>query len=962
MSIDSTLSRRATTEQEVSPGNRFVSTALPWLIAAAALVVYLFTLNRWISFSNLLQVGKLSGWTWQPELSEPLYWLVTYPFRWLPHNAIPIALNLLSTLCAVLTLALLARSVALLPHDRTHEQRQREHGEFSLLSIPLVWLPPVLAVLVCGLQLTFWEHATAASSEMLNLLLFAYVIRCLLEFRIDERESWLTRAALVYGLGMTNNWAMIGFFPLFLAALVWIRGLSFFNLGFLGRMFLYGLIGLLLYLLLPIVQSRADISTVPFWLGLKANLGNQEGILAMLFKRSSQTVALLGLTSLVPIFFIGIRWASYFGDNSRLGVALGTMMVHAVNAFFLVACAWVALDPPFSPRNIGLGLPFLTFYYLGALSVGYFSGYFLLVFREKNERPIDRSRRKRGYLPLINSAVTCAVFLLLVIAPLGLVYRNLAHIRTTNGPMIKQMASLLSETLPPSGAVVLSDDPRRLMLAHAAVAKTGKDMAFVFVETASLTYPDYHRFLKKRHEVRWPVDPPKTLKNLLNPLAAVPLLAALEQSNSVYYLHPSFGTYFERFYLEPHGLTYKLISYPSTNPFPPVLTQELVAENEAFWSKADAQSLRLILPAVLPPPKRAQPVLMQSLTRLAHLTAEPNRDASLLAAFYSRALDYWAVALQRKGELDKAAPHFERALELNPDNVSARLSLECNKNLRAGRETTVKFSKTIEDAFGNKYRDWNQVMTENGPFDEPSFCFAQGQVFIQARLFRQAMLQFARVKDLDHDHLPARLWLAQLYILARKPDEALRLVEEIHQKETAFKINRTNIIELLFAEASAHLALKDSAAAEAAVAKSLQKFPEDKELLEQQLKLAPDNPSALINKGVSFLQLNACEQAIPPLTRVVELQSTNYPARLNRAIAYLRCGQLEASEKDYEALQKSVPTAYPIYYGLQEIAYRKKDTNATIHYCELYLSNGPPNPEEIKFISTRLAELKQRPR
>src|SRR2546426_1378901 len=263
MSIDSTLSRGATTEQAVSSRNRFVSTTLPWVIAAAALAVSLVTLNRWISFSNLLQVAKVSGWTWQPELSEPLYWLLTYPFHWLPVKAIPIALNLLSALCAVLTLALLARSVALLPHDRTHEQRQREHGEFSLLSIPLAWLPPVLAALVCGLQLTFWEHATAASGEMLNLLLFAYVIRCVLEFRIDERESWLTRAALVYGLGMANNWAMIGFFPLFLVWLVWIRGLSFFDLRFLGRMFLWGLAGLLLYLLLPILQSRAEIGAVP---------------------------------------------------------------------------------------------------------------------------------------------------------------------------------------------------------------------------------------------------------------------------------------------------------------------------------------------------------------------------------------------------------------------------------------------------------------------------------------------------------------------------------------------------------------------------------------------------------------------------------------------------------------------------------------------------------------------------
>jgi len=56
----------------------------------------------------------------------------------------------------------------------------------------------VLAVLVCGLQLTFWEHATVGSSEMLDLLMFAYVVRCLLEFRIAGRDSWLFRAAFVY--------------------------------------------------------------------------------------------------------------------------------------------------------------------------------------------------------------------------------------------------------------------------------------------------------------------------------------------------------------------------------------------------------------------------------------------------------------------------------------------------------------------------------------------------------------------------------------------------------------------------------------------------------------------------------------------------------------------------------------------------------------------------------------------
>ena len=76
-----------TTEREVSPEKKFVPAFLPWLVAAGALAVYLVTLNRWVSLSSLQQVARLSGWTWQPELYGPLFWLVTYPFRWLPAQA-----------------------------------------------------------------------------------------------------------------------------------------------------------------------------------------------------------------------------------------------------------------------------------------------------------------------------------------------------------------------------------------------------------------------------------------------------------------------------------------------------------------------------------------------------------------------------------------------------------------------------------------------------------------------------------------------------------------------------------------------------------------------------------------------------------------------------------------------------------------------------------------------------------
>src|SRR5438876_1661226 len=108
------------------PTASFVSAILPWLAAAGCLLLYLLTLNHWVSFDNLLSVARASGWTWKPELYTPLYWLLTLPLHFLPLKLIPVALNLFSMACAVLSLTLLARSVALLPHDRTHEQRQRE--------------------------------------------------------------------------------------------------------------------------------------------------------------------------------------------------------------------------------------------------------------------------------------------------------------------------------------------------------------------------------------------------------------------------------------------------------------------------------------------------------------------------------------------------------------------------------------------------------------------------------------------------------------------------------------------------------------------------------------------------------------------------------------------------------------------------------------------------------------------
>src|SRR5438046_8384130 len=123
----------------------------------------------------------------------------------------------------------------------------------------------------------------------------------------------------------------------------------------------------------------------------------------------------------------------------------------------------------------------------------------------------------------------------------------------------------------------------------------------------------------------------------------------------------------------------------------------MLAGNEAFWAKAETNALGPLLKAIAPPARNKDPGLVEGFMKIAHLKQEPNRDAGLLAAFYSRALVYWGVEMQRNGELTAAASHFERAQELNGDNVVAKINLECNQRLQAGRKTSVQISKAIED-------------------------------------------------------------------------------------------------------------------------------------------------------------------------------------------------------------------------------------------------------------------------
>ena len=970
-------------EIHTDPRKNFVPRFLPRLLAAAALVFYTLTLNHWISLLNLGVVAGASGWVWQPQYLNPVFYLVTLPIHWLPATKIPIVLNLFSAVCAALTLGLLARSVAILPQDRTEAQRQREISDFSFLTHWGAWLPPVLAVMVCGLQLTFWEHATNGSGEMFELLLFAFVIWSILEYRLDEREWRLYLAVFVYGAGIVDSWttqspngsALMGFFPLFLAAIIWTRRLSFFNVQFLRRMFFCGFVGMLFYFLLPTLAMFSHRVPVTFWEMLKMNLGPQLQAVKLIFNNSDfrYSVGLLSLTSLLPVLIMAIRWPSTFGDSSKLGQNLTTFMFHLVQAIILGVCLWVAFDPPFSPRHLGFGLPFSTFYYLGALGIGYFSGYFLIVFAKPV--PTPRAPRPRPspfdilYLPAL-----CGLSVLAVFAAIGLFYRNAPQIRQTNGDTWKTYAAVLEKNLPREG-YLLSDDLKRLTIVQAALARDGRSKDFVPLDTHSLPYPAYERFLHEKFPQKWPEMVSVAQTNTINPLGLIVIMASLAKSNDVCYLHPSFGYYFEEFYLEPHGLIYRLKILPNETLLPPPLDKKLIEQNEQFWSDARATVVEPIEDALAPEP--GENGLVQRMFARLRLQSDPNPETVLAGTLYSRSLNFWGVQLQRAGYLTNATERFKDALALNPDNVVAEINLDFNQKLLAGEKVPVDLSQTTADRFG-KYRSWMGMINDNGSFDEPSFCFEDGYVLsTQNGYFRQSVAPMERVRQLSPDFLPARLFLAQIYLISQLPDRALDVLREPLEQSARFTLTASNSTELNVLAAGAYFQKNDNARSVRLLQVEISRHPDDDTLItataraymmkglytnalaliDFKLKNAPTNSFWIYNHGYASMQLKNYNKAITDFNRVLESDTNNGSALFNRALAYLQSDKLDAARADYQKLQTLFTNSFQVAYGLGEIAWRKHETNEVIHNYRIYLANANTNTDEAKTVFERLHQL-----
>lgn len=933
-------------ERSTSPAG-FVCARLPWILGAAALALYLATLSPWVTFASLPVVATVTGWNWwEPTLVKPLFHLVSAPVRWLPPGAQPLALNVLAAVCAALTLALLARSVAIFPCDRTREQRQRARNEHALLDVRLRWIPPVLAVAVLGFQFTFWEHATAATGEMLGLLIFVALVRCLLEFRLTRKDSWLFQFALLYGLGAADNYALVGFFPLALGALVVLKGRAVLDGRFLQTMLGCGLPGLLLYLIPPWLILRDPDNVGTFLELIRIELGTQKNQL-LGFPRSR--ALLLALVTVVPALLMTVRWSTASGDTSAAGTAITGLLLRVVQAVFLAVGVWVAFDPDFGTRALGLGVPFLTFSLLGALAVGNFAGHFLLLVAS----PDGQGSWRKEALPLraLNHLCAAAVCVAVVAVPLMLAQRNLGDLRAQNGLALRDFAGMGAAVLP-QGAVLLSDRPDLLML-QAAVADP-RAAAPVLVDMRWLPRVSYHRKLARKHPGLWPevaAAVPRT--NSLSAVEWTQRLGAVSAKQPLLYLHPCWATpLLETHHLVPRGVVFDLRPYAPGVMTPPPATAEEIAANQALWKAA-----------------------MPGFAALRRAPSGKSGAGPALGGFYSAALNFWGVELQRAAALETAGQAFAACVQLNT-NPAARLNLGVNEALRAGKPVGTNFTARSSELI-RESGSWISLFTAHGPVDEPELAFQLGRAFQSTALQRQALHQLARARALHPGSFAVRYTIAESLLQAHRTDavdaelRALRASAEFRGEVAA------NEAMLLRLDGLAQLQRTNLTAAEALLARARTLQPRNTAVLESLfqvqmfanqltnaaatletlLQVTPDDVRALSNLGSLFARLNLPERALTALDRALAIQPSNVNALINRGLVHFTAGRLDAAGRDYAELARIAPAMPAGHFGLAEIALKRDQPAAARRHFERGIQVASPGAPDAVRAAERLKQL-----
>ncbi len=934
----------------------------PVAVALAALCFYALTLSGGVTLMSLPFTMKVAGWDWQPMTSRPLAWLLTLPLRLLPGAWIPLALNLFSAVTAAATLGILARSVQCLPWDCRPDAKKIWAGR----------LPALFACALCGLEFSFWQDATAMTGEMLGTLLFASGIGCVLEFRVGKNPRWLDAAAVVWGVGLVENWAMQLLLPLFIVTLAWLPGIRKMGKRFFIRLAVLGLAAIFIFSLQPLATGLAlhpTWSVKELWLAaFQYTKGNLGSIYFGFWTAHRLLTLVVLLYFLVPVLACLVRIKNE-ATNVYGMEQFQVRFFRALRVCLLLACAWLAFDPEIGPRKIilkqfGLPLPLLTFDYLLALGAAFLTGSLLYASQLPPRQRARSGADKFSSFIRRHAFALLAIFSALILA--GLLSRSAPGIYFARSAALAETGDVIVRSLPADGGIILGDDRALLMAVKSSLGQHQAARRWQTVEVQQLTAARYRAALDAEFPAGWSTNSTGDL----TPARTIELLVQIARARPIYYLLPAPGHFlFERFYPEPHGAVYALKDYPAETFAVPPLTAQQIATNEQFWDDAWDKNLAAA--------SRLAPAAANSFPRHFALAPVTPDAAQRLGRWFSVALNNWGVELQRNGKLAEAKHRFEQAKLLNPENPAVPANLFCNSNLVAGKTMDLSGTATLMKSIAG-VQQLARIVEAFGSFDEPSVCTLLGEACFDAGWPRQALQQLDRARTLAPDAGLPELAMAKIYSRIGADAKTIETVKQLRRFETNGPAALG--VELSVLEARAWLGLTNAPEANRVMESVLQKNPDDPTiwetvfktylvfgsptnalgLLNRMLAKEPDNVSALNNKAAVLVQIQRAAEAIPILDHALAV--TNLPSiRLNRAIALLQMQNFTAAAAAYLELQTARVDQFSVQYGLAQIAVAQHDTNAAVNFYSASLTNVPAQSTKWLDAKMRLNALQNAP-
>ena len=928
-----------------------VSKYLPWLLALPFLALYLITRHPWYSVTSLAVTGDMGGLDGSWLYQKPGFALVTGFVRWLPVSVLPKVANTLAAFMGAGVLVLLGRCAYLLPRDRTREERIRSSGGEAEALGRWIWFPPILAVSLLGLQRTFWEHATAQTGELWDLLAFAWCIRCLLEYRADRQDKWFWRFSVVYGFAAVDNWAMYSFAPLFAVAILWMRGKEVFDFPFLVRLVGLGMIGFLLYLVAPMIGRIQAGSSISWGEAIHAQLVYQRSVL---FGIPRGRILLLALVNLLPLVMLGIRWeGSSRTPIERITTIMAVVMFHLAG---LILGLITAFDLRFGPRQMvyldplagGVSVPLLTFHYCSALATAYFAGYFILV---GGFRP-SRNWSNPGPVAAFLGRLGWAVCLLLAVGtPFAMVARNWSAVRSENQPYLQHLASGLREKLPAEGSVVLSSDylMHELLLATEPIGSVSKPNLYIL--TPKMPEVIYRRHLADSAAAKaWPelrrVADART--NIANEFLSLWYRAVREDHAFLTYIGADFLS--EGVRQEPLALSVRARVASSEGTSGLVIRPDQVAEVVADWDQR-----------------------REAYRELNSERAPDSMTAQVASQLLSRTANSVGAALQAAKDYSAARHLFEVAKEWDANNVSADVNLLANSDLSAGRSVGPTARRRMEGYSPSA------LYVRSGSIEEPEALLSIGRELMLSDppCMQSATGLFLRAKELDPSLTRASLAIIAVWLNRGFPQKALAEIASIEHRPDLKTDERLSIVRF---RSGILTQLGRTDEVESTLEEAVEKLPNQIAPLDllssfylehrRLSKLAPvlgawehldpTDSRPVLRRAMGLMLESKYLDAVPLLDTLLSRNPELETARANRAMANLQLKKFDLAKRDFDRLLERAPNNYVYHAGAAQVSEQEHDEAGALSHWDAFLATAPHEAPQYTNVLEKVRQLRKK--